>query len=200
MIISQCCNLQQTCKPWKNSKALNLLWSITTTQHKKIQQKASDTKKKRTEKWFTLEKPNHPTLHIQGEQSGARLRLHLLSHCPYPTKSVWIWPPFHNSVQKKVPVKQPPQTHPSVPPVGGSPLVVVHPSQELFLTIALKLLLLALFCALCMACSYWWHAWFHTPCTWLQHLVLIVWKTTQSSCPHTRMPSVSNAQKFHSCR
>jgi hypothetical protein len=34
----------------------------------------------------------------------------------------------------------------------------------------------------------------------LQHLVLIVWKTTQSSCPHTRMPSVSNAQKFHSCR
>jgi hypothetical protein len=106
-----------------------------------------------------------------GEQSGARLRLHLLSHCPYPTKSVWIWPPFHNSIQKKVPVKQPPQTHPSETPVGGSPLVVVHPSQELFLTIALKLLLLALFRALCTAYSYSWHARFHTPCTWLQHLV-----------------------------
>jgi hypothetical protein len=49
--------------------------------------KVSDTKKK-TEKWFTLEQLNHPTLHILGEQLGARLRLHLLSHCTYPTKSV----------------------------------------------------------------------------------------------------------------
>ncbi len=107
--ILQCCNLQQTCKPRKSSKTLKLLWSITTTQHKKNTTKASDTKKK-TEKWFTLEQPNHPTLHILGEQLGARLRLHLLSHCAYPTKWVWIWPPFHKFVQKKVPVKQPPQT------------------------------------------------------------------------------------------
>jgi hypothetical protein len=54
----------------------------------KYNKKVSDTKKKRTEKRFTLEQPNHPTLHIRGEQSGARLRLHLLSHCPYPTKPV----------------------------------------------------------------------------------------------------------------
>jgi hypothetical protein len=55
---------------------------------KKYNKKASDTKNKRTGKWFTLEQPNHPTLHIRGEQLGARLRLHLLSHCPYPNKSV----------------------------------------------------------------------------------------------------------------
>ncbi len=104
----QCYNLQQTCKPWKNSKALNLFWSITTTQHKKkYNKKASNKKNKRTKKWFTLEQPNHPTLHILGEQLGARLRLHLLSH----SKSIWIWPPFHNFVQKKVLVKQPPHTH-----------------------------------------------------------------------------------------
>jgi hypothetical protein len=77
--ILQCCNLQQTCKPWKNSKVLNLLWSITTTQHKKYNKKASDTKKKRTEKWFILEQPNHPTLHILGKQLGAKLRCHVLS-------------------------------------------------------------------------------------------------------------------------
>jgi len=55
---------------------------------KTIQQKASDTKKKRAGKWFILEHPNHPTFHILKEQLGARLRLHLLSHCPYPTKLV----------------------------------------------------------------------------------------------------------------
>ncbi len=109
--ILQCCNLQQTCKPWTNSKVSNLLWNIITTQHKKYNKKASDAKKKRTEKWFTLEQPNHPTLHILGKELGAKLRLHFWSHCPYPTKSVWIWPPFHNFVQKKVPVKQPSQTH-----------------------------------------------------------------------------------------
>jgi hypothetical protein len=54
---------------------------------KKYNKKASDTKKKITEKWFTLEQPNHPTLHILGKQLGAKLRLHFWSHCPYP-KSV----------------------------------------------------------------------------------------------------------------
>ncbi len=54
--ISQCCNLQQTCKPWKNSKALNLLWNITTTQHKKNTTKRCQIqpKEKRTEKWLPL--------------------------------------------------------------------------------------------------------------------------------------------------
>jgi hypothetical protein len=33
---------------------------------KKYNKKESDTKKKRAEKWFTLEQPNHPTLHIRG--------------------------------------------------------------------------------------------------------------------------------------
>jgi len=67
----QCCgnniiNQQQTCKPWKNSKALNLLWSITTTQHNKIQQKDVRYKKGKKKKWFTFEQPNHSTLHILG--------------------------------------------------------------------------------------------------------------------------------------
>jgi len=109
--ILTCCNLQQTCKPWKNSKALNLLWSITTTQHKKNTTKRHQIQKRKEQKNGNPRTAKHPILHILGEQLGARLRLHLLSHCPYPTKSVWIWPPFHNFVQKKVPVKQPPQTN-----------------------------------------------------------------------------------------
>jgi hypothetical protein len=47
---------------------------------KKNNKKVSDIKNKRTKKWFTLQQPNHPTLHILGEQLGAKLRLHLLSH------------------------------------------------------------------------------------------------------------------------
>ncbi len=102
--ILQSCSLQQTCKPWKNSKAFFEVSPQPKT--KKIQQKGIRYKKEKNRKMVTLEKPNHPTLHILGKQLGARLRLH-----PYPTKLVWIWPPFHNFVQKKVPVKQPPQTN-----------------------------------------------------------------------------------------
>ncbi len=48
--ILQCCNLQETCKPWKNFKALNLLWSITTTQHKKNTTKRHQIHKRKEQK------------------------------------------------------------------------------------------------------------------------------------------------------
>ncbi len=100
--ILQSCSLQQTYKPWKNSKAFFEVSPQPKT--KKIQQKGIRYKKEKNRKMVTLEQPNHPTLHIMGKQLGARLRLH-----PYPTKSVWIWPPFHNFVQKKVTVKHHPR-------------------------------------------------------------------------------------------